>query len=127
MGVMGTPRSHEGRDRQDRVGEEIRPRLSSPPTGSRFLREPVIPTVEDKRGFAMDTVRTFTALLVDDDAASRTVNQQRIEGDGYSVVVAADKTAALANAKQAAPNVIFIHMVGGRASSIPLIEALRKD
>jgi CheY-like chemotaxis protein len=75
----------------------------------------------------MDTVRTFTALLVDDDATSREVNLQRIEGDGYNVMIAADKTAALANAKRSAPNVIFIHMTGGRASSLPLIEALRKD
>src|SRR5437763_16274449 len=105
MGVMGTRRSHEGRDRQDRVGEEIRPRLSSPPSGSRYLREPVIPSVEDKRGFAMDTVRNFTALLVDDAAASRTVNHKRIESDGFSIVVAAHNPAALANDQHAAHNV----------------------
>jgi len=75
----------------------------------------------------MDTVRTQTALLVDDDAASRKLNQQRLEGDGFNVTIASEKAGAVATAKRSAPNVIFIHMAGGRAGSLPLIEALRSD
>lgn len=75
----------------------------------------------------MNAVRTATALLVDDNAASRLVNQVRLENDGYNVVVATDKAAALDSARRSAPNVIFIHLTAGRASSLPLIEALRSD
>ena len=75
----------------------------------------------------MESIRTHTALLVDDDAASRQVNLHRLEGDGYTVATAADKAAAVASAKRSAPNVIVIHMAAGRAGSLPLIEALRSD
>jgi CheY-like chemotaxis protein len=75
----------------------------------------------------MDTVRTHTALLVDDDAVSRKLNQQRLEGDGYNVAIASDRVGAVSSAKRSAPKVIFIHMAGGRAGSLPLIEALRSD
>ena len=75
----------------------------------------------------MNAVRIASALLVDDDAASSQANQQRLEGDGYSVVTARDRTEGLGRARQGAPNVIFIHLGANGAGSLPLIEALRAD
>ena len=75
----------------------------------------------------MNAVRTATALLVDDDAASIQANQERLEDDGYSVVTGRDKTDGLGRARQGAPNVIFIHLGANGSGSLPLIEALRSD
>ncbi len=75
----------------------------------------------------MDTVRTATALLVDDDANSCLANRQRLEDDGYSVVTACDRTEGLRRARQWAPNRIFIHLGANGAGSLGFIEALRSD
>src|SRR5438552_17460083 len=75
----------------------------------------------------MNAVRVATALLVDDDVSSRQANQERLEDDGYTVVVARDQAEGLDRAKQSAPNVIFIHLVSEGVGSLPFIEALRAD
>ena len=75
----------------------------------------------------MDTNRVATALLVDDDLTSQQANQQRLEHDGYSVVLASDETDALARAKQIAPNAIFVHLVLRRAGNVQFMQALRAD
>jgi len=75
----------------------------------------------------LNAVRVATALLVDDDVSSRQANQERLEDDGYAVVVARDQAEGLDRAKQSAPNVIFIHLVSEGVGSLPFIEALRAD
>lgn len=75
----------------------------------------------------MDANRAATALLVDDDLASRQTNQQQLEGDGYVVVVARDEAEALSRAKQSAPNIIFVHLVATDRGSLPFMQALRSD
>ena len=81
----------------------------------------------------LNAVRVATALLVDDDVSSRQANQERLEDDGYTVVVARDQAEGLDRAKQSAPNVIFIHLAAGVSGFVatavaPLLgEALRAD
>ena len=75
----------------------------------------------------MDASRAATALLVDDDVASRGSNRSRLEGEGYAVVIANDETEGLNRAKQSSPNVIYIHLVAGSRGSIPFMQALRSD
>ncbi len=75
----------------------------------------------------MDANRAATALLVDDDLVSRQANHDRLEGEGYSVVMAQDETEGLNRAKQSSPNVIFIHLVASSRGSIPFMQALRSD
>jgi CheY-like chemotaxis protein len=74
----------------------------------------------------MDASRRPTALLVDDDPLSRKAEQVRLEGQGYMVFAATGVTEAVAQARQAAPNVIFVHVVSA-GGNLPLIQALRAD
>ncbi len=67
-----------------------------------------------------------TALLVDDEPLSRKAKQARLEGEGYMVFAASGQTDALAQARVAAPNVIFVH-VASAGGNLPLIQALRSD
>ena len=71
----------------------------------------------------MDANRT--ALLVDDEPASRTAHQTRLEGEGYTVFVAQNQADALSRARQATPQVIFVHLLAD--GNMPLIQALRAD
>jgi CheY-like chemotaxis protein len=71
------------------------------------------------------TTDARVALLVDDDSASRSAQQLRLEGEGYTVFVAVNQADALSRAKQAMPQVIFVHLVTG--GTVPLIQALRSD
>ena len=75
----------------------------------------------------MEANRAATALLVDDDLTSRQTNRTRLEGEGYSVVIAQDETEGLNRARQSSPNVIYIHLVVGSRGSIPFMQALRSD
>ena len=75
----------------------------------------------------MDATRAGTALLVDDEQASRTANQGRLEGQGYVVTVAESATEGLTRAKQSAPKVIFVHLAAGGRGTVGLIQALRAD
>lgn len=75
----------------------------------------------------MDANRAATALLVDDDLVSRQANRSRLEGQGYSVVMAQDETEGLNRARQSSPNVIYIHLAAGSRGSIPFMQALRSD
>lgn len=72
-------------------------------------------------------VRTTTALLVDDDAASYQATQQRLEDDGYSVILARNGAEGLSRARQSTPNVIFTHLVAGGRDNIAFIQSLRSD
>lgn len=72
-------------------------------------------------------VRTATALLVDDDEASVQSTRQRLEGDGYTVLLARDGSEGLARAKQSLPDVIFTHLVAAGHSNVAFIQALRSD
>lgn len=74
----------------------------------------------------MNTNRFATALLVDDDPVSQPTNQQRLEQDGFSVVLARDASEGLARARQLLPNAIFVHLSRG-AGNIPFIQDLRAD
>ncbi len=74
----------------------------------------------------MDARRRPTAMLVDDDPLSRKAQQARLEVEGYMVFAASGYTEALAQAKQVAPNVIFVHTVS-EGGNLPLIQALRSD
>jgi CheY-like chemotaxis protein len=67
-----------------------------------------------------------TALLVDDELLSRKAKQARLEGEGYTVFAASGHMDALAQARLAAPNVIFVH-VASAGGNLPLIQALRSD
>lgn len=72
----------------------------------------------------MNTNRT--ALLVDDDPVSLPTHQQRLEQDGFTVVLARDGDEGLARAKQILPNTIFVHLSRG-VGNIPFIQDLRAD
>lgn len=72
-------------------------------------------------------LRSTTALLVDDDAASYQATQKRLEDDGYSVLLARDATEGLSRARQSMPNVIFTHLVAGGRDNVAFIQALRSD
>jgi CheY-like chemotaxis protein len=73
------------------------------------------------------TIEKRTALLVDDEVLSRKAQQSRLEGEGYTVFVAADRAEALSRARQIHPNVIFVHLVSGSTGNLPLIQALRAE
>ncbi len=75
----------------------------------------------------MDAIRTASALLVDDEPASRKANQGRLEDQGYVVTVAENATEALTRVRQSAPNVIFVHLVAAGRGNLSLIQALRSD
>jgi CheY-like chemotaxis protein len=75
----------------------------------------------------MDATRTATALLVDDEPASRKSNQGRLEDQGYLVTVAENATQALSRVRQSAPKVIFVHLVATGLGNRSLIQALRSD
>lgn len=74
----------------------------------------------------MNTNRVATALLVDDDPTSQPANQQSLEHDGFSVVLARDGSEGLARAKQILPNAIFVNLSRG-AGNVPFIQGLRAD
>jgi CheY-like chemotaxis protein len=82
---------------------------------------------KDWEATPLDANRAATALLVDDDVVSRLTTRQRLEGEGYAVVMAQDETEGLSRAKQSSPNVIYIHLVAGSRGSIPFMQALRSD
>ena len=69
--------------------------------------------------------RIATALLVDDDPETQQANTQRLEDDGYSVVLVRNEDDGLARAKQTAPGVIFVHLRSTAAGNVPFIQALR--
>lgn len=75
----------------------------------------------------MDVNHSPTALLVDDEAVSSSVQKTRLEGRGYTVFVAADRTEALSRARQMVPNVIFAHLAFASGGNLPLLQALRSD
>lgn len=75
----------------------------------------------------MDTNPVATVLLVDNDARSQQANRQRLEHDGYSVVLVQDGDDGLARAKQIRPNAIFLHLVSTGAGNVAFIQALRGD
>jgi adenylate cyclase len=75
----------------------------------------------------LDTNRVATALLVDDDPRSQEANQQRLEQDGYSVILARDENNGLARAKQILPNAIFVHLVLSGTGNVSFMQALRAD
>lgn len=75
----------------------------------------------------MDATRTATALLVDDEPASRKANQGRLEDQGYLVTVAESATEALSRVRQSAPKVIFVHLGTTGLGNLSLIQALRSD
>lgn len=70
---------------------------------------------------------THLALLVDDEPASRTANQTRLEGEGYTVFVAMNQADALSRAKLSPPKIIYAHLGALGAGNLPLIQALRSD
>ena len=72
-------------------------------------------------------VRTATALLVDDDDASYQATKHRLEGDGYTVLVARTGPEGLSRAKQSVPDVIFTHLIAGVHDNVAFIQALRSD
>jgi CheY-like chemotaxis protein len=72
-------------------------------------------------------VRTATALLVDDDFASFHTRQQRLENDGYRVVLARSGTEGLSLARQSTPTVIYSHLGFGGCDNLAFIAALRSD
>jgi CheY-like chemotaxis protein len=67
------------------------------------------------------------ALLVDDEPASRSEHQVRLEGQGYTVFVALNQADALSRAKQTAPKIIFAHLGSSGLGNLALIQALRSD
>jgi CheY-like chemotaxis protein len=75
----------------------------------------------------MDATRLTTALLVDDQPASRKANQGRLEDQGYLVTVAENATEALSRVRQSAPKVIFVHLAATGRGNLSLIQALRSD
>jgi len=68
-----------------------------------------------------------SVLLVDDEPVSRKAQQARLEGEGYTVFVAASQAEAVNRAKVGAPKVIYLHLVSGAAGNMALMHALRSD
>ena len=75
----------------------------------------------------MEPNRVASALLVDDDPGSQQANKERLEGEGYSVVLAADASEGLARARKILPNAIFVHLASRSAGNVPFMQALRGD
>src|SRR5262245_59235569 len=75
----------------------------------------------------MEAKRVITALLVDDDQASRKRNEATLKDRGYLVTVASDAASALDVAKQSSPSVIFLHMDTHGSGRAGLISALRAN
>jgi CheY-like chemotaxis protein len=75
----------------------------------------------------LDINRVATALLVDDDPGSQQAHQQRLEQDGYSVVLARDGNDGLTRARQMLPGAIFLHLVVTDAGNVQFMQALRAD
>jgi CheY-like chemotaxis protein len=75
----------------------------------------------------LDTNRVATALLVDDDPSSQQPNQQRLEQDGYSVVLVRDGSDGLARARQMLPSAIFVHLGVRGGGNVSFMQALRAD
>ena len=75
----------------------------------------------------METDRVVTALLVDDDAGSQQANRERLEHDGYSVVLVQDGNDGLARAKNIHPDAIFVHIGLRGAGNVHFMEGLRRD
>lgn len=69
----------------------------------------------------------LSVLLVDDEPVSRKAQQTRLEGEGYTVFVAASQTEALSRAKVGLPKVIYLHLVSGASGNMALMHALRSD
>jgi len=67
------------------------------------------------------------ALLVDDESASRSEHQMRLEGQGYTVFVALNQADAVSRARQTAPKIIFAHLGRSGLGNLALIQALRSD
>lgn len=102
-----------------------------PPAGPDRLAFPPVnlPTRgrEGERRFAVDATRAATVLLVDDEPVSRRANQGRLEDQGYLVTVAENAAEGLTRARQSAPKVIFVHLVGGGLGNVSLIQSLRAE
>jgi CheY-like chemotaxis protein len=88
---------------------------------------PILLPRRKERRFAIDAIRSATALLVDDQPESRNANRGRLEGQGYLVTVAENATEGLSRARQSLPKVIFVHLVGSGQGNVSLIQALRSD
>lgn len=75
----------------------------------------------------MDANHRPTALLIDDEALSSSVQKARLEERGYTVFIAAERAEALTRARQMAPNVIFMHLASAAGGNLPVLQALRSD
>jgi CheY-like chemotaxis protein len=75
----------------------------------------------------LDTNSVPTALLVDDDPSSQQANQERLEQDGYSVVLVRDAMDGLARARQMLPSAIFVHLRLTGVGNVSFMQALRAD
>lgn len=71
--------------------------------------------------------RPVSALLIDDDAVSRSAHLERLQRDGYHVTSCADPAAALSIAQNSAPDVIFVHIGRRGSGSLPFLDGLRSD
>jgi CheY-like chemotaxis protein len=68
-----------------------------------------------------------TALLVDDDASTCDANRQKLQEDGYTVMLARDPFEGLSRAKQSLPNIIYTHLVAPGHENVAFIQSLRAD
>lgn len=75
----------------------------------------------------METRRGVTALLVDDDPATRKLNEASLKDKGYLVTVASEARSALELVEQYSPAVIFLHMDARESGRSGLISALRAN
>jgi len=60
----------------------------------------------------MEAKRVVTALLVDDDPASRKRNEESLKDRGYLVIVASDAGSALDVAKRSSPGYVGQSILG---------------
>ncbi len=72
----------------------------------------------------LESSRTVSVVLVDDDRTSAAGNKRRLEQDGYHVTLAADAVSAISLIKQASPAVIFLHVGPGSSS---FMQTLKTD
>jgi DNA-binding response OmpR family regulator len=71
--------------------------------------------------------RPLRALLVDDDEGTCAAHTRHLVADGYEVARARDWESGLTLARNARPEIIFLHLVRGGSPALAFLQKLRAD